>query len=275
MKMTMDLHWPPEAVSRYLYLPDVRIHYRLFGSGPLVVLLHGLGSSGADWYAVIHDLQNDFRLLLIDLRGFGSSSLARSGDYRIARMADDVVQLFNHTGLQSAHVVGLSLGGCVALQLAISAPQLVDHLVLVNTFARMRTAGSLMSKLKRFWAARSIDTLAAFVAGQHFHDPATRAVAEERLRQNDLGVIHRAMWAIMRFNVLPQLPRIQQPTLLLIGDRDHTVPQSCVRDLQTGIPHARTQVIADAGHALPYDQPDAFIEALRTFLAPAAPQTSQ
>lgn len=267
-----DMVWPAGADSQYLHLADVRIHYRMWGEGPLLLLLHGLGSSGADWLPVVADLQAHFRLLLMDLRGFGSSSLARSRDYSIAAMANDVIALLEHCGHAPAHVVGLSLGGCVALQLAILAPHMIDHLVLVNTFAKLQAGGwrSFLPKLRRLWAARDIDTLAAFVAREHFTDPELQALAYSRLRQNDLGVLHRTMWAIARLNLLPALPHITHPTLLLIGDRDRTVPPVCARDLQAGIPHARTQIIADAGHALPYDQPDAFSSALLSFLGAAS-----
>ncbi|NOZ71485.1 MAG: alpha/beta hydrolase [Chloroflexi bacterium] len=259
---------PFDAPSRYLYLPDVRIHYRAIGEGAPLILLHGLGSSGADWYPLVRGLAEYFRLVLVDLRGFGSSSLARSKDYSVASMATDVRQLMKALDMSSAHVVGLSLGGCVALQLAATTPNQVDHLVLVNTFAKLRWGkdASLSRKIKRLWAARNIDTLASFVANEHFKDPQLRALAKERLRHNDLGVLHRTMWAITRFNLLPQLPAITSPTLILIGDRDRTVPRQCAEELLQAIPHAQLQVIPDAGHALPYDQPQAFLEALLTFL---------
>jgi 3-oxoadipate enol-lactonase len=233
-----------------------------------LILLHGLGSSGADWYPLVPGLAEHFQLVLVDLRGFGSSSLARNKDYSIASMAHDVAQLRASLKMDTTHVVGLSLGGCVALQLAVMAAAQVDHLVLVNTFAKLRQGkgAAVGSKLKRLWAARNVDTLAAFVAAEHFSDPELRALARERLRHNDLGVLHRTMLAIMRFNLLPQLGAITSPTLLLIGDRDHTVPRQCAEDLQRGIPQAQLRVIPHAGHALPYDQPQAFLAALLAFL---------
>lgn len=262
-----ELPIPSDATSHYLTLPDVRIHYWLLGSGPPVILLHGLGLGGADWFPVAQGLAQHYQLALIDLRGFGSSSLSRRRDYRIASMAADCMQVIAQWGKGPVHVVGLSLGGCVALQMALAAPQLVDSLVLVNTFARMRFGlrTSPWRKIARLWAARNIATLADFVAHEHFHDPALQSLASERLRHNDLHVLHRTMWEIARFNVLPHLRRIHHPTLLLLGARDNTVPRQCTTDLQAGIPHAQVRLIDDAGHALPFDQPEAFVEAVLAF----------
>lgn len=260
------LHPPP---SHYLHLPGVRIHYWLLGAGPPLVLLHGLGSSACDWFPVAPALAAHFRLLLIDLRGHGQSSLADSG-YGVDRMATDVCQVMDSVGIARAHLLGLSLGGCVALQLACTAAQRLDHLILVNTFARLRHNGRLRQRLARLRRALGAgDALARLVAASLFADPDIQAFAYERLRRNDIGVLRRIMLALARFDLRRQLPAVSVPTLVLIGDRDNTVPRRCAGDLLAGLPHARLHVIPDAGHALPYDQPDAFVQAVIPFLAAA------
>jgi len=75
------------------------------------------------------------------------------------------------------------------------------------------------------------------------------------------------MIAILRFNLLDQLDRIQSPTLVLAGDRDKTVPRRCAYEMTTRIPNARFRMIGDAGHALPYDQPEAFLTSTLDFLS--------
>ncbi len=257
------LHPPP---SCYLHLPDVRIHYWLLGAGPPLVLLHGLGSSACDWFPVAPALAAHFRLLLIDLRGHGQSSLADSG-YGIDLMATDVCRVMDSVGIERAHLLGLSLGGCVALQLACTAAQRLDHLILVNTFARLRNSGRLRQRLARLrHALGSGDALARLVATSLFADPDVQAFAYERLRRNDIRVLRRIMLVLARFDLRRQLPAVHAPTLVLIGDRDNTVPPRCADDLLAGLHRARLHVIPDAGHALPYDQPDAFIQAVTAFL---------
>lgn len=260
--------------SRYLHLPDVRIHYRLVGDGPPVVLLHGLGSSGSDWFPVAPCLAPDYRLLLIDLRGHGHSSLPRSG-YSIARMAADVLAVLAAEGVEHAVLVGLSLGGCVALQTAIVAPRLVSGLVLVNTFAKLRSVGMRRNRFVRLRRALGdADGLARLVAGSLFDDPEVQALVFERMRRNDVGAIRRTMWAVARFDVRDKLGQVATPTLVLAGDRDRTVPRLCADDLIAGLPSTQMKVIPDAGHALPYDQPEAFVTAARSFLARVCPGDS-
>lgn len=260
--------------SRYLHLPDVRIHYRVMGEGPPVVLLHGLGSSGSDWFPVAPCLASDYRLLLIDLRGHGLSSLPRRG-YSIARMAADVLAVLAAEGVEHAVLVGLSLGGCVALQTAIVAPDRVSGLVLVNTFARLRSAGMRRGRIVRLRRALGgIDGLARLVAASLFDDPEVQALVFERMRRNDVGAIRRTMWAAARFDVRAYLGQITAPALVLVGDRDRTVPRLCANDLMAGLPTARLQTIPDAGHALPYDQPEVFVTAARSFLAQVCPGDS-
>jgi pimeloyl-ACP methyl ester carboxylesterase len=254
--------------SRYIHLPDVRIHYRVLGAGEPLVMLHGLGSAGSDWFPVTPGLAPFYRLLLVDLRGHGQSSLARRS-YSIAAMARDVEAVLDVEGIGQAYVLGLSLGGCVALQLTIAAPSRVRGLVLVNTFARLRHEGLWRRRLARvrYAALGTMDDLARLVAGSLFGDPVAQALAFDRLRRNDLGAIRRCMMAVARFDVRKQLPQITAPTLVLIGGRDRTVPRRCADELVSKLPHARLQVIPDAGHALPHEQPEAFTQAVRAFLA--------
>lgn len=253
--------------SRYLQLPDVRIHYRVLGEGASVVLLHGLGSSGSDWFPVTSYLAPYYRLVLIDLRGHGHSSLPRSG-YSIAAMSRDVLAVLAAEGIEGAALVGLSLGGCVALQTAAAAPGQVRGLVLVNTFAKLRHAGMRWGRLVRLRRALGdADGLARLVAASLFTDPEVQALVFERMRRNDVGAIRRTMLAVARFDLRDQLGKVTAPTLVLTGDRDRTVPALCADDLLAGLPAARLQVISDAGHALPYDQPEAFVDAVCDFLA--------
>ncbi len=253
--------------SRYLHLPDVRIHYREVGEGPPVVLLHGLGSSGSDWFPVAPFLAPDYRLLLVDLRGHGHSSLPRRG-YSIAAMAGDVLAVLTTEGIERASLIGLSLGGCVALQTAVLAPDRVSGLVLVNTFAKLRHTGMRWGRVVRLRRALGdADGLARLVAASLFDVPEVQALVYERLRHNDVGAIRRTMWAVARFDARRQLGQVTAPALVLAGDRDRTVPRLCADDLMAGLPSARLQLIPDAGHALPYDQPEAFVAAVRGFLS--------
>ncbi len=258
------------APAQYsLHLPDVRIHYRVYGEGTPLVMLHGLGSSGVDWFPVTPTLAARYRLILIDLRGHGLSSLSLSRDYRVERMAEDVLAVMDHLGLEQTAMLGLSLGGCVTLQAAILHPERLHKIILVNTFAKLRSASmkDALSKMRRgVIALQGAEKLAHYVSTSLFDDPEMRAFAEERLRHNDVKAILRSMLALSRMNLLPGLTKITAPTLVMIGDRDRTVPRRCAVDLLSGIPQAQLVEVNDAGHALPFDRPDEFIHQVIDFL---------
>ena len=262
--------FPPDMLTHhYLHLPDVRIHYSTAGKGRPLVLLHGMGSSGQDWLPVAPELARHHHLILIDLRGHGQSSLSHHHDYSVRSMAADVWKVVDELGLDSVSMLGLSLGGCVTIQSAILHPGRLEKIILVNTFAKMRSKGvwDWWAKMKRLViAVQGMDKLAWYVASGLFQDEALRKIAYEELRHNDLGVILRTMAGLSRMNLLKDLPRISAPTLVLIGDRDKTVPPRCAEDLLAGIPNARLEIIPDAGHALPYDQPEKFTQAVLNFL---------
>lgn len=253
----------------FLQLPDVRIHYRIYGEGPPLVMLHGMASSGVDWFPVTPMLADRFQLILIDLRGHGLSSLPLSRDYSVKSMAGDVWAVLDHLELEQVAMLGLSLGGCVTIQSAIAHPGRLSKIVLVNTFAKLRGTGlkDAWAKMKRVLIAmQGMDKLAHYVANSLFSDPVTREIAEERLRHNDVKAIMRTMWSISRLNLLKELPQISAQTLVLIGDRDKTVPRRCAEELMAGIPRAQLVAVADAGHALPFDQPEAFLQHTLAFL---------
>ena len=266
-------HTPLSLVApaqHYLHRPEVRIHYRIYGEGPPLVMLHGLASSSVDWFPVTPMLADSHQLILIDLRGHGLSSLPRNRDYAIRRMAEDVWEILDHLGLEQTSMLGLSLGGCVTIQAAILHPDRLNKMVLVNTFAKLRGSGpkDAWTKMKRgLVAMQGMDKLAHYVATSLFTDPEIRAIAEERLRRNDVKAILRTMLALSRLNLLKELPQITAPTLVLISDRDKTVPRRCAEELLGGIPHAQLVEVRDAGHALPFEQPEAFIRHTLAFLS--------
>jgi 3-oxoadipate enol-lactonase len=253
-------------------LTDAPLHHTLCGAGPPVVLLHGLGSSAADWPAQRAALEGCYRVAAVDLPGHGGSPLP-SGSLTIERMARDVAALLARLD-GPAHVVGLSLGACVALRLALQAPARVRSLVLVNPFARVRTTGPgdvarLALRLLLLGTA-PMDTVAAHVARRLFPWPEQRALYEAAvvsLAATSRRAYLAAMQALARFDARGQVAAIRHPTLIVAGDRDTSVPLAAKVTLAASIPRARLLVVPGSGHATPHDQPTAFNHAMLEFLA--------
>ena len=249
-----------------------RIHYRIEGSGPVVVLLHGMGSCADDWMLQFPALAGRATALAVDLRGHGRTDAPR-GPYTIPAMAGDVAGLLAGLDIEAAHVVGLSLGGLVAQALAIDHPGRVRSLVLVNTFARLRPQGI------RGWIyllARAIAMLTGGVERQaevvaagvfpHPEQAELRHMAAERLKANDPAAYRAAMRAVLRFDSRPDLGKIRVPTLVVAGAEDTTVSLAAKRALAEGIPGARLEVIPNSGHATPLDRPEVFNERVLRFI---------
>jgi pimeloyl-ACP methyl ester carboxylesterase len=239
---------------------------------PPVLLLHGLGSSGRDWPLQIPAFATCAPVIAVDLRGHGRSSRGR-GRPTVERMADDVVGVLQAVAQAPVHVVGLSLGGCVGLALAIRAPGRVRSLTLVNAFASRprlgwRGLGRLLKRLGLLGTA-PMRLVAAHVARDMFprpeQDEIYRAVVES-LSRNTKAAYTAALLALIRFDARGGLGQVRCPTLIVAGERDVTVPLAAKRRLGHAIASARFLLVPDSGHATNIDQAEIFNRAVLEFI---------
>lgn len=240
------------------------MYYALTGpaDAPVVVLLHGLGSSGDDWPHQA-DALKAYRVLTVDLPGHHRSARP-AGGLSIPAMVEALDGLLARLAIDRAHVVGLSLGGCVALALVLHAPARVQSLVVINAFARLRPAGlrALARGVGRVLLALGapMHVVAAYVARDAFPRPEhahLRSAVTARLAANVRGHYLGCMGALMRFDVRHRLGEIRCPTLIVAGADDTTVPLAAKELLATAIPRARLHVVLDSGHVTPSDRPAA------------------
>jgi 3-oxoadipate enol-lactonase len=250
----------------------IDLAYGEAGQGPPLVLLHGLGSSRNDWLMQLPVFIPRFRVIAVDLRGHGSSPKP-AGPYRLELLAVDVARLLRRIDAHPAHVLGISLGGAVAQQVALDYPELVHSLVLVNTAARLISESwqQRMLGVRRLASVYlgGMDRVAETVARRLFPKPEQaqlRREATERISRNDPAAYRATLWAIARFDVRARLGEIACPTLIVAGDADSTVPLASKQLLAERIPHSRLEIIAGSGHATPVDQPEAFNRVVVRFL---------
>lgn len=250
-----------------------QIYYETYGddAGQPVLLLHGLGSSARDWERQ-RDALSDYRVVALDVRGHGRSDKPQ-GPYSVLQFAQDVVAVLDAVGIDAAHVVGLSMGGMIAFQLAVSFPARVRSLVIVNSGPALVPA-TFSDRLKvwvRFFIVRAIgmkkmgETLAPRLFTDADQD-AERQMFIERWAENDRRAYLDSMRAIVGWSVLDQISSISVPTLIVASDQDYT-PVSAKEAYIAKMPTASLTVIPNAHHALPVERPQAFNEALRQFLA--------
>jgi len=213
-----------------------------------------------------------YRVLVPDLRGHGRSPRGR-GRLGVDVMAADVAALLAALDTGPAHVVGLSLGGCVALALALDHRERVRSLTLVNAFARPAAAGGrgalrLLARLGLLGCA-PMSVVAAHVARGLFPRPEQaelRRAAAASLGANRRSTYVACLRALARFDVRSRLGDVACPTLIVAGAADTTVPLAAQRLLHRAIAGAELAVIDGSGHVTPCDRPDRFNTRLLGFL---------
>jgi pimeloyl-ACP methyl ester carboxylesterase len=257
----------------YCTVDDIRLHYEDDGEGEPVLLIHGLGSSARDWFAQVPYLADDHRVIRCDLRGHGESEKPE-GPYSIPQFARDAAVLLRKLDAAPAHLVGLSMGGMVALEMAAQprAAELVRSLVVVNSAVdvRLKTWSDVWFYATRRFAVQVLGMrrVGRLIARRLFVKPEQEHLREEfveRWSTNDRHAYIATVDAIMGWSVQDRLPCIDVPTLLVSSEHDYT-PVAAKNRAAARIPGAELAVVDGARHALPVERPDDFNAMLGAFL---------
>jgi pimeloyl-ACP methyl ester carboxylesterase len=239
--------------------------YQAEGEGPAVVLLHGWAASCQSLEGVSAALAGSFRVIRIDLPGFGWSQ-APPAVWGTAEYAGQVLAILESLGIGRAAVLGHSFGGRVAIVLAATQPSRVARLTLVAS-AGIRPRRTLRVRA-RLATSRLLRGLAAVPGLTRVVEP-LRAAWSERVGSRDYraaGRLRPILVKVVNEDLRPLLPRIATPTLILWGDRDEEVGRAVVEIQAAEIPGARLRVFSGAGHFPFQDAPGEFMTVLREFL---------
>jgi len=243
--------------------------YQLVGEGRPLLLLHGLGGRGGDWAAQVARFRPGYRILTCDVLGHGASARP-PGPYSVARFAAGVARLLRRTVPEPAHVVGLSMGGMIAFQLAVDAPELIRSLVIVNSGPELvpRTTAERWALRLRVLTVRwlGMRRMGTMLAQRLFPgDPGRQTEFLGRFLTNDRDAYLAATRALIGWSVADRIEAITAPTLAVASAQDYT-PPSRKEEYVRRMPNARMVVVPNARHALPMERPDAFNEVLASFL---------
>ncbi|MBP7962599.1 MAG: alpha/beta fold hydrolase [Caldilineaceae bacterium] len=253
------------------HVNDIDLHYEELGSGPPLLLLHGLGSSSRDWELQVPVFAATHRVITCDVRGHGRSAKP-PGPYSVLLFATDVAALLRHLGTGPVAVVGISMGGMIAFQLAVDAPALVERMVIVNSGPELvlRTWGERMQAWQRLALVQLLGMggMARFLAPRLFPKPEQEEIRRtftERWLENDKRAYIASLRALLGWSVADRLGEIRCPILVIAGDQDYT-PLSIKEAYVAQLPQAELVVIPDSRHATPIDQPEAFNRTVGEFL---------
>lgn len=250
------------------------IHFTVHGEGRAIVLGHSFLCSREMWSPQVPPLAERYRVVNVDARGHGESG-AIEDDFTLYDMVDDVVAVLDRLGLERAVWAGLSIGGMVALRAALTVPERVEGLILVDTDAGPETAWTRLKYSGMAAVARTIGVrpLQKPVCRLMFGATTFRRRPElvdewtGRLRGVHVPSVLKMLAALQtRDDLRPRLPEIAVPALVLVGAEDRSLPPDRSRTLAGGIPGARLVEIPEAGHLSALEQPEAVTAAMGEFL---------
>jgi len=255
----------------FLVRDGTRLYWRLDGAAdrPPLVLLNSIGSDMALFDPAAAILQRHFQLVRMDTRGHGASD-APAGDYALSTLADDALAVMDAAGVGQAAVCGVSMGGMVAMQMALAAPNRVRALIAACTTAAVDPL-VWQARIEAI-AAGGMAAIADMAMGRYFSDDFRRDCPEV------VGTARHALLtmapegymgcsaAIRDMDLASRLPTIRAPTLVIAGAKDVSTPFEGNGDkIVAAIPGARS-VILNAAHLACLEDPDGFASALREFL---------
>jgi 3-oxoadipate enol-lactonase len=249
----------------------VRIAWESTGTGKPLLLIQGLGYARWGWDPVGPGLAERFRVLTFDNRGIGESAVP-PGPYTAREMAADALQVLDEAGAVRTHVVGASLGGMIAQELAVAAPERVDRLVLCCTTPGGPAAVQMPAVTVRLFQQAA--TLAPEVALKRFIENALgpeppEGLLDELLRRRLANPPDPAGWQAQAAagTTFPGVDAtIEASTLVLHGTADNVVDVGNADLLAQMIPNARSELFPGAGHLFFWEQPDRFVRIVTEFL---------
>lgn len=269
--------------SRFIDVDGIRVHYQEAGppDAPALLLIHGFASSTLVWSKVFLRFASEgFRVIALDMLGFGYSAKPRNGEYTIAGQAKLLIRLLDQLGLPRATFIGSSYGGAVAATCALDYPDRVEKLILVGTVNNNRP---LAFKLMRVFSSPVVgDVVTPLLIGsrrllrrrmKRVYERHSWVLDERRVYARHLILrpagAQRAILRTVRCWDAERISRdahlITQPTLLLWGENDLEIPLSDGERLHAEIPGSRLVVFLNCGHVPHEEYPEAFTEVVVNF----------
>ncbi len=263
--------------GRRLSIDGISVHYVEEGdpSTPALLMIHGLGSAASDFRPLIARLAERYRVIAPDLPGFGFSERPRKYDYSPARQTGILLSLLDRLGIDRAIVVGSSLGGSTAVEIALTAPERVRTLVLIAPVIEQirgrvppwRVVWLLIPLLSSALAHRRLNKMRMRTAVHHADSLTNDLLAQRRTRLRIRGsaiAMGRAVVSIAR-GPAPDIASIVPPTLVLWGQGDRWFASDYGETLVSRIPRSALVLIPAAGHLLIQEQPGDIADAIHAF----------
>ncbi len=265
--MQVALDWVPGSP---------RIAFNHIGAGPLVVFLHGIGGNRTNWTGQLAALADAFHAVAWDARGYGESD-DYEGPLAFSDFSDDLVRFLDHFGAPRAHLVGLSMGGRIALDFYERHAERVASLVLCDSFPGFDSLSFTREQREAFVRSRK-DPLLAGKTPREMAPPVAKSLVSPSAAPEVVAVLIESM-AVLRvdsyiktieatthYERVAALAEVAVPVQLIVGADDKLTPPALSESMADALPDAELAIIPQAGHLSNLERPAAFNTALRRFL---------
>lgn len=257
-------------------IESVELYSKQYGQGPPLLILHGLLGAGGNWHSLSRNVfGNEFTVHAVDLRNHGRSP--HSDRFDIASMVADVVRYYEAHGLSDAYVMGHSMGGKVAMQLALDDPGLVTRLIVVDVAPKAYPPShqELLDALQDLdlESASSRSDIDAALAERISSYPVRQFLLKNLAYDSDTG---RYSWQMGLESIRNNYGKVNEPVdsartydgpaLFIRGEKSNYIRNGDMDDIRSLFPKARLETVPDAGHWIHADAPDAFAQIVVDFL---------
>ncbi|OLD54450.1 MAG: hypothetical protein AUI56_00095 [Actinobacteria bacterium 13_1_40CM_2_66_13] len=254
---------------------DIEVAWHEAGRGDPLILIHGLADDHRAWRRAVPDLMLHHRLLMYDLRGHGETSLG-AADGTLRQLGDDLVTLLDAIEVERADIAGFSLGGTIAMRVAIDHPDRARGIALVATSSRVGHSAAGWYRERVEMVERNDphlrDTLDKDTADVYAESPSELEGGLLIRRQSTedprgYGNACAAMAGLNANPLDPELPRISAPTLIVASELDRHCPPKAAEVIASGIRGSKLEVMRGAGHPIPVEKPRELASSINSFLA--------
>ncbi len=256
----------------------LKLRYFEAGSGEPLILVHGLGGCIEAWTAQFDELAKQFRVVALDLRGFGMSDVPER--ISIEDFADDVRNLMDHLNLKRASILGHSMGGVVCMEFFRKYPNRVRAMILANTFHKLPDDVKKLfeERLRILEASPDMSQIARYISQISLHSDREelRELVETVIRKSDKRVYTAATSELARVDYEALLPGVNVPVLVIVAEHDVTTPPAFGYEIARLVPNSTVKTVSNSAHLAMLENPEEFNRAVIEFLSgigtePASP----
>lgn len=271
--LTVTFRWEQHVDLQWVEANGIRMAYREQGQGSVIIFLHGHSYSSSTWLPQIEYFSATHRAIAYDIRGFGATGAPDWG-YTFPNWARDTVGFMDALDIDKAVLCGLSMGGMIAMQVALDAPDRVSGLVLCDTAASSedappdRIVRRLVRTFEEGFAGRAdLDGTLYYSEGYRERTPDFTETWRQRYNDNaPYGMLASIVAMSTRGDVLSQVPAITAPTLVIVGEEDVVTPVRYSEQLVQAIPGSNLVVLSGVGHLVNEEDPVRFNEMVSQFV---------